>query len=396
MPYKFSRRQTQPYMKRRGHGIVRFSHVRGPRSLAASKIQRAFRNRKRPMAYKRFGRTMNQSRYTQKIRGKYLTDNPTPMSRLSARVTHGLSDAGVIEKRLIQHNRWDYQRNGKIFTNNPKLDLMSGAYLQYGFTAPTASDITLGLGVSVGNEIDAFTIAAAGGSRDRYAFYKNFQTEIVINTVNINYLNGVTAPVLTSAQIAAAANPLNFRILLLQKKPDARNNNYAQSSTANPLNEVLWQNSLLQGYDESPYGPIDAYAGSGASNVCSQQDLLWGKMNYKHYRVLEDRKFSLSVPQSSITHAATGIGGQAIRSEQKLPTMKKLVFSHPINQKVQVTALGGTAVRPIDMNTQFFCLILCGLPNNNTQTVATPPAVNPTTVGLWNHSVRGFTSYLDA
>lgn len=389
MPYKFSRRSTQLPVR----------HTRRGATLVNVKRKVHFKSsyRKKPMRYKRFGRTANSSRYTSKVRGKYLTDNPTPMSRLSARVTHGLSDAGVIEKRLIPHNRWDYQRNGKIFTNNPKLDLMSGAYLQYGFTNPTASDINLNNGISIGNEIDAFTIAAAGGSRDRYAFYKNFQTEIVINTINVNYLNGATAPVLTSEQIAACANPLNFRVLLLQKKPDARNNNYAQAATANPLNEVLWSNSLLQGYDESPYGPIDSYAGSGASNVCAQQDLLWGKMNFKHYRVLEDRKFSLSVPQSSITHAVpTTIGGQAVRSEQKLPTMKKLVFSHPINQKVQVTAQGGTAVRPIDMNTQFFALILCGLPNVNIQAVAVPPAINPTTVGLWNHSVRGFTSYLDA
>lgn len=389
MPYKFSRRQTQPYV-RNGRLVKTI-----PRHSAASKIQSWFRRRKksfRPMATKRFGRAQNSNRYVTKVRGKYLTDNPTPMSRATAHVTRGLSNAGVIEKRLIQHVRQDYVRNAKIFTNNPKLDLMSGAYIKYGFPDITAQDGSANLGIQMGEAVDAFTIAAAGGSADRYAFYKNFQTEITINTSAISLTNGVSSPVLTSQQVLAMSQPLNFRVILLQKKPDARNNNY--SATPTGVNEVLWSNALLMGYDESPYGPVSVYASpTGGSNIATQQDMLWGKLNFKHFRVLEDRKFSLSVPQSSWNAAAAGISGAGVRSDQKLPSMKKLVFSHPINQKTLVHATGAAAVRPIDMNTQFFALILCGQPNSPILTVA--PS-NPSTVGLWAHSIRGFTSYLDA
>jgi hypothetical protein len=173
--------------------------------------------------------------------------------------------------------------------------------------------------------------------------------------------------------------------MLIKKRPNFSNTN---AGTGTPIIEPNFSNSLFLGYDGDPYGLTQKYgqANAGPQTVAGPTDVMLGKLNNKNWQVLQDKQFCLSIPVANTAGA-----------EGKYPHMKKLVFRHPIMEKVQVsTANAGT--RPMDWNDQYTLVILAGLPNSSAahDAISAPTTPVPQTSKLWRITSRGFTSYLDA
>ena len=382
MPYKFSRRATQPYVRvtRRGATLVNVKRK------VHYKKKKGFNYRVKKWATKnRFGKNSMFQNHSKSH--SYLDPTPDILSKKNASVFRGLTNAGVLEKRVIPHRRYNYVASDLGFTSNVALGGMSFCGIQLG--SPTASDdTTAGTGITNIQDARAFIINPSytgNVQSDRYVHYKNLQSEVTICTKNISLDASGENPIISRQQLLASSLPLSFRVLLCQKRQTARSA-YTSGVASNPV--VNWNNSLLQGYDQTPYGPCQNINNT-TPNVCRSQDLLWGQPNLQHYRVLEDKKFTLSCPQSQIGLEVN----PSNRQDTKYPIMKKLVFNHPISKKVLVSTIGQPNIAPQDMNDQYFILVMCGQPANSAQT-ANP--ANPVTSGLWNLSYRGFTSYIDA
>lgn len=377
MPYKFSRRSTMPYIRHSRRGATMVHHKK-----------KAVYRKRRTFAPKRtLYKAQKKSMYQDKSRNRsYLDPTPDILSKRNLSVFRGLTNAGVLEKRVIAHRRINYQDSELGFTGNVALGGMSFNGIQLG--SPTAaSDTTAGTGITNVTNVGGFTINPSfvgNAQSDRYVHYKNLQSEVMISTKNITFdLSGVSS--LTAGQIAGASLPISFRVLLCQKRQNSRSA-FSSGIATSPV--VNWNNSLLQGYDQTPYGP-NSNINAQAPNQCRSSDLLWGNPNLQHYRILEDKKFTLSCPQSQVGLALNPTN----RQDSKYPVMKKLVFNHPISKKVLVSTIGQPDIAPQDMNDQYFILVMAGQPSNSAQT-ASP--LNPVTSGLWSMSYRGFTSYIDA
>ena len=386
MPYKFSRRQTQPYMKRSGKSIIHFHSKH--RHAAARVLQSAWRKRKRVVLRNprssgivKSSRSLNAPN-TNRFSGRNLIEgHHNPMSRIGYSVLKGLNNAGVIEKRLIAHKQVDYAAPSPIAIDNPKLKSMSAAVVQYSNTEQDSVSNQPAYGITEIAKVGAFQISNTN-SRDKYVFYKNFQTEITINTEVAKF---ATVPDPTESLTLGYCNTLNFRVLLIKKKPGQ----ISAPTGGAPETEANFSNSLFLGYDGNPVGTSNVlgYTGTIAQKLVTGQDVLGRKINSKYWQVLQDKRFNLTVPVPNTAG-----------TEGKYPAYKRLVFKHPIMEKVNVsTSQAGT--RPLDWDDQYLCLILAGLPNSSAAVLSDAGGtgvVVPETTKLWRYSVRGFTSYMDA
>lgn len=378
-PYKgFSRRTTQQAI---GKGITNYTGSSFTyRRRKARKNMRT--NPKR--SYVKSKRGVNKpNAYT--FRGKNMTLHHTNLSRFNNKMLKGLTGTGILEKRMIPHRRYDYASAGYIAQNNISLKSSSAVCLNHSDTDPLTENTTLGAGIPQQFGLSSFKISGVS-SRDRYVFYKNFCSEVTITT-NVSTFTGVPDP--TSAAQLGFLNYLNFRVLLLKCKPGNLTGNAFQGSPI-PVQQPLLTNSLLLGYANEPYGFTRALGEqpitTATAQPCKSQDLQFGKINKMHWQVLQDKQFILSVP---IANTAG--------SETKYPTMKKLTFNHPINEKVLVSnATQGTF--PMDWDNKYMTVIIAGLPNSAaavTTQGSSPPIPVPDTSRLWSFSTRGYTSYLD-
>lgn len=369
-----------------------WSRYRATRSIAAKKIQRRWRAIK---AKPRYGggykskRSLNGPN-TNRFKGRNMVQHhDKTMSKLGFKVMQQLSNAGVIEKRLISHSQLIYQGGSQIATLNPKLASMSGLLLNYGSNQIPQLDYAQGTGITSGFNLSGFQISS-GTSGDKYVFYKNFQSELTITTEAANFSG---APDPTNAAQLGFVNTLNFRVLLLQRRVDAVSRSGVLSSGAgntDDLSQAHLYNSLFLGYDGVPFGLCcklgeDSTAPAVSRDACGI-DVLTSKINHAHWNVLQDKRFPLSVPVANVAGA-----------ESKYPNMKKLVFTHPVMEKVQVVDKQ-SGIFPKDWNDNYMCIVLCGLPNSSNafRNLTTPSVPIPKTAGLWKATTRGFTSYMDA
>lgn len=314
-----------------------------------------------------------------KFKGKNMTlRHRNDLSKAGFKIFKQLTKGGVLEKRLIQHNRFNYEPADNIAGSNNYLQTMSGISLNYGQTAPDPASVGTSSGIPKQIYLSGFQIGA-GVSPDKYVFLKNFQSEITITTMASNF-QGIPDP--AQAAELSYVNTLNFRVLLLQKKPGFKTTAGLGPQTIEPN----FANSLFLNYNNDPIGLSQDYGGSTFSNSVSPIDVLMGKMNMGMWNVLQDKRFLLSVPVANVAGA-----------ESKYPNMKKLVFKHPINQKVQVST-GSTGTKPLDWDDSYHVLIFAGLPNSSAafDSINQPITVVPRTNKLWRVSTRGFTSYIDA
>lgn len=365
----------------------RASHWHSARTAAAVVAQRHWR-RKKHLDNLRRGSTWshtkskrsvnkpNQSRF----KGRNMVQGHKYIGRFNSKMLKGLTGSGILEKRLIAHSKVNYATPSLVATANPFLRSMSGYIVNYSSVDINAEDLAAGTGIPAGNSQNAFGISTAV-STDRYVFYKNFQTEITISTEASTFA-GVPDP--TNAAQLGFVNQLNFRVLLLKRKPGLNTGN--ASGVPNIPVDATLSNSLFLGYNNIPYGLTREYGqpvgtgGTGAAPI----DVQLGKISNSHWQVLQDKQFPLSVPVANVAGA-----------ESKYPNMKKLVFSHKINEKVLVSN-NAQGTFPMDLDDKYMCVIIAGLPNSSNAVLQPSTGLVPTTNRLWKVSMRGFTSYLDA
>lgn len=372
---KFSRRATMPHYRA---GSKPYRHA--TRSIAARKIQRAWRWKKHPQSsYIKNKRSVNKPNQV-RFRGQNMVEGHKFIGSFNNKMLKGLTGSGILEKRLIQHSKVNYATPSLVATSNLFLRSMSGYIANYSSVDLNAEDLGATTGIPAGNSQGAFSISTST-STDRYVFFKNFQTEITLTTEASTFA-GVPDP--TSATQLGYVNQLNFRVILLKRKAGLNTGN--SSGVPNVPVEATLANSLLLGYDNIPFGFNREYGqpvgtgGSGSAPI----DVMLGKLSNIHWQVLQDKQFPLSVPVANVAGA-----------ESKYPNMKKLVFKHPINEKVLVSNRAqGTF--PMDLDDKYMCVILAGLPNSSNAVLQSSTGLVPTTNRLWKVSMRGFTSYLDA
>lgn len=372
----FSRRTTQPR-------LLPWSGARAKRHFAAVKIQKVWRRRryqsKPNYTYSKSVRSVNKPNQNRFI-GRNMVEGHKYIGSFNTKMLKGLTGSGILEKRLIPHSKVNYASPSLVATSNLFLRSMSGYIANYSNVDLNAEDVAATTGIPAGNAQGAFGISTAV-STDRYVFYKNFQTEITITTEASTFAG---APDPTQAAQLGFINNLNFRVLLLKRKPGMNTGN--TSGVPNPVVESTLANSLLLGYNNIPFGLTREYGqpvgtgGSGAAPI----DVQLGKINNAHWQVLQDKQFPLSVPVANIAGADT-----------KYPTMKKLVFKHKINEKVLVSN-NAQGTFPMDLDDKYICVILAGLPNSSNAVLEPSTGLVPQTNRLWKASFRGFTSYLDA
>lgn len=371
---KFSRRMTQPYVNKSRTGLVQ-TRRKPNRRYRGSKKQ----NPKASHGHTKYKRSVNAPNQNNFTRGRFMTlKHNHDLSKSGYHILKQLTKGGILEKRLIEHSKSDYQVPGAVATGNQLLQSMSGMYLNYSYVPLDSASTTGATGIPTGTLQQAFQISGTV-SGDKFVFFKNFQTEITITT-EVSSFQGIPDP--ASAAELGYCNNLNFRVLLIKKKPGLVD----APPAGTPLTEANYANSLFLGYKNDPYGFTQKYGSTINGNEAAPMDVLMGKINKSHWQVLQDKKFCLSVPVANTAGA-----------EGKYPTMKKLVFRHPIMQKVQISTTN-LGTRPLDWNDQFQLVVLAGLPNSSAahDSIATPATVVPTTARLWRWSARGFTSYIDA
>lgn len=373
----FSRRATQPRLPPWSRHRAAQSMGRGH---AARRIQKFWRDRKRPnYSHTKSVRSVNKPNMS-RFKGRNMVAGHKYIGRFNSKMLKGLTGSGILEKRLIQHSKVNYATPSLIATSNLFLRSMSGYIANYSSVDLNAEDLAATTGIPAGNQQNGFGISTTV-SNDRYVFYKNFQTEITITTEASTFA-GVPDP--TSAAQLGYVNQLNFRVLLLKRKPGLNTGN--SSGVPNVPVDATLANSLLLGYDNIPYGFNRSYGqpvgtgGSGAAPI----DCFLGKVSNCHWQVLQDKQFPLSVPVANVAGA-----------ESKYPNMKKLVFSHKINEKVLVSN-NAQGTFPMDLDDKYMCVILAGVPNSSNAVLNSSTGLVPTTNRLWKVSMRGFTSYLDA
>ncbi len=373
---QFSRRATMPYYRAGSR-----PHYHATRSIAVRKIQSAWRKKRSNPRYSntKSVRSVNQPN-SQRFKGRNMVQGHKFIGNFNNKMLHGLTGTGILEKRLIRHSTADYQVPSQIASDNAKLRSASAVRISYSNKDPLTIDSATNTGISSGYDAQAFQLSSTP-SNDRYIFYKNFRTEIIITTEASTFAG---APDPTQQAQLGFVNTLNFRVLLIKKKSGLQVGN-PSGVPFNPQ-EPSVTNSLFLGYDNIPYGLTRKYgdATSQQNNAVAPIDLMMGKINKSMWQVLQDKQFPLSVPVANVAGA-----------ESKYPNMKKLIFSHKINEKVLVSTQGvGTA--PLDWNDKYICLVFAGLPNSSNATLGGATALLPTTDRLWKVSSRGFTSYLDA
>jgi len=347
---------------------------------AAAVIQRAYRKRRWGQGPKysntKSVRSVNAPNQ-QRFKGRNLNEHHKSIGRFNTKMLKGLTGTGILEKRLVKHLSVDYDNPAFIANINPTLRSMSGKIINYSNNDPNAEDVAAATGIPDQISAQAFAISGAA-SADRFVFYKNFRTEITINTEAATFAG---APDPAEAAQLGFVNTLNFRVLLVKRKPGTKLFN-----SGIPLDvEPTLSNSLFLGYNNVPYGLTREY-GQPATSIVGRAapfDVQLGKINKGMWQVLQDKQFPLSVPVPNVAGA-----------ESKYPNYKKLIFSHKIHEKVQVstTALG---TFPLDWDSKYHCIILCGVPNSSNATIGGTTAVIPRTDRLWKVSLRGFTSYVD-
>jgi len=375
---RFSRRATMPYYRAGSR-----PRYHATRSVAAGKIQSAWRRSrwgKRPnYSNTKSVRSVNQPN-SQRFRGNNMVQGHKFIGSFNNKMLKGLTGTGILEKRLIKHTIVDYDSPQDIATDNAKLRSSSGLSILYSSKDLPAIDNATNTGIPAGFKAGAFALSGTP-SQDKYIFYKNFRTEITITTEASSFAG---APDPTQATQLGYVNSLNFRVLLLKKKTGLQVGN--PSGVPFPADEPSISNSLFLGYGNNPYGLTRQYGDTTSvqGNAVAPIDLQMGKINKGMWQVLQDKQFPLSVPVANVAGA-----------ESKYPNMKKLIFSHKINEKVLVsTATLGT--EPLNWSDRYICLIFASLPNSSNATLGGATALLPKTSRLWKVSARGFTSYLDA
>jgi len=356
-------------------------HHANRRAAAATVLQRHYRRKRMWGQGAKYSNTKSvrsvNAPNMQRFRGKNLVENHKYIGKFNTKMLQGLTGTGILEKRLVKHLSVDYDPAQLVANLNPTLRSMSGKIINYSNNDPIAEDVAAGTGIPDQISAQAFAISGAA-SADRFVFYKNFRTEITINTEAASFAG---APDPTEATQLGFVNTLNFRVLFVKRKPGTKLLN-----TGIPLNvEPTIANSLFLGYNNVPYGLTREYGQAPTSIVgrAAPFDVQLGKINKAMWQVLQDKQFPLSVPVPNVAGA-----------ESKYPNYKKLVFSHKIHEKVQVstTTLG---TFPLDWDSKYQCIILCGIPNSSNATTGGTTAIIPRTDRLWKVSLRGFTSYVD-
>lgn len=370
----FSRRATQPR-------LLPWSKQRAHRSIAARKIQHYWRKRKAATySHTKSVRSVNQPN-SSRFKGRNMVKDHQRLSKFNYKMLKGLTGSGILEKRLIRHSQANYDTVSTVASNNIFLRSMSGYLVNYSTTDLLPEDSAATTGITAGPTAQAFAIGTLP-SQDRYVFYKNFRTEITITTEASTFAG---APDPTQAGQLGYVNSLNFRVLLLKRKAGLKTGQIAVPTSAN---EPTLSNSLFLGYDNIPYGFTRKFGEQPASIVGAPTpiDVMLGKINKAQWQVLQDKQFPLSVPVANVAGA-----------DSKYPNMKKLIFSHPINEKVLVST-NATGTFPMDFDDKYMCIILAGIPNSSNAVLqpSPPTGVVPTTNRLWRATTRGFTSYLDA
>jgi len=362
----------------RAHYQRRYTH-HANRTVAARRIQAAWRKRRPQASYTKSVRSVNKPNQS-RFRGRNLIQGHKFIGKFNNKMLHGLTGTGILEKRLIRHGSPDYKNPSVIATDNPKLRSMSGYVLQYSNKDQPSVDIAAATGITAGTVMSAFALGTLP-SADRYVFYKNFQSEVTITTEASTFAG---APDPTQATQLGYVNQLNFRVLLLKRKPGLAVGN-PSGVPFNPQ-EPTMTNSLYLGYGNNAYGFTRQYGDTASTpnNAVAPIDAMLGKINKGMWQVLQDKQFPLSVPVANVAGA-----------ESKYPNMKKLVFSHKINEKVLVSqaALG---TEPLDWEHNYMTVILAGIPNSSNATLLPAVGLVPDTTRLWKVTARGFTSYLDA
>ncbi len=369
---------------------AQYKHYKGRKGKPGAKTKYA--NKKKYNNKKRYWKKKPQSSYWKSKRsvnkpnqlgfaGRNMVQGHQYIGKFNHQMLKGLTGSGILEKRVIPHSKINYRDPSLIATGNIFLRSMSGYIANYSSVDLNTEDVTAATGITAGDAVNGFGISNVV-STDRYVFYKNFQTEITITTEASTFA-GVPDP--TSAAQLGYINQLNFRVLLLKRKPGLNTGN--TTGVPNPVVDATLSNSLLLGYNNIPYGFTREYGqavgvgGSGAAPI----DVMLGKINNAHWQLLQDKQFPLSVPVANVAGA-----------ESKYPNMKKLIFNHSINEKVLVSN-NAQGTFPMDLDDKYMCVILAGLPNSSNAVLQ--PAVGglvPQTNRLWKVSMRGYTSYLDA
>jgi len=371
------RRQTQPNFRRGSRPVYHAN-----RSIAASRIQRFWRraNTSKPnYSNTKSKRSVNQPN-SQRFRGRNMVQGHKFIGSFNNKVLQGLTGTGILEKRLIRHGIADYNQPQDIASDNAKLRSSSGLIITYSNKDVAPIDLATNTGIPAGYGVSAFALSNTA-SKDRYIFYKNFRTEITITTEASTFAG---APDPTQSAQLGYVNNLNFRVLLVKKKTGLQIGN--PSGVPFAPDEPSITNSLFLGYGNNPYGLSRAYGDtvSQQGNAVAPIDLQMGKINKGMWQVLQDKQFVLSVPVANVAGA-----------ESKYPNMKKLIFSHKINEKVLVST-NNLGTLPLDWSDRYMCLIFASLPNSSNATLGGATALLPKTAKLWKVSSRGFTSYLDA
>lgn len=366
------------YYNRRHHHMHR-------RAQAAGVIQNAWRHRRRRTKWGHGAKYSNTKSVRsvnapnmQRFRGKNLVEGHKYIGKFNTKMLKGLTGTGILEKRLIRHLPVDYDSPSLIASLNTTLKSMSGKIINYSNNDPSPEDINSNTGIPVPLSAQAFAISSSV-SNDRYVFYKNFRTEITINTEASSFAG---APDPTQQAQLGYVNTLNFRVLFVKRKPGT----VLKNVTSGLDTEPTIANSLFLGYDNVPFGLTRRY-GEGATSIVGRPapfDVQLGTVNKGMWQVLQDKQFPLSVPVANVAGA-----------ESKYPNYKKLVFSHKINEKVLVSTTS-VGTFPLDWDSKYQVIILAGIPNSSVATLATPTSVIPQTNRLWKVSLRGFTSYMDS
>ena len=370
------RRQTQPQFNRGSRPVY---HANRSLALRRKRWMINFLNRPENSGRIKSKRSVNKPN-AQRFRGRNMIEGHKFIGSFNNKMLKGLTGTGILEKRLIKHGQGDYKSPQDIATDNAKLRSSSGLAILYSSKDLATIDNATNTGIPAGYKVGAFALSATS-SKDKYIFYKNFRTEITITTEASTFAG---APDPTQATQLGYVNNLNFRVLLVKKKTGLQVGN-PSGVPYNP-DEPSISNSLFLGYGNNPYGLTREYGDTASTqnNAVAPIDLQMGKINKGMWQVLQDKQFCLSVPVANVAGA-----------ESKYPNMKKLIFSHKINEKVLVsTASLGT--EPLDWSDRYICLIFASLPNSSNATLGGATGLLPKTDRLWKVSSRGFTSYLDA
>lgn len=346
---------------------------------------------RRKNATRKVGNTTQKSNHSKSnLTSTYVPFNITgqKLSHATLKIIKELSRVGLAEKKvktiiptpLLGNGTGttvDYVPALKFNTGNQALNSMAGVLVMFdqdinstdlvpatGFTQPTQG--------APGNviKLDAFSLIRSPASTTQGNIGPEFTNTLIGKTMfcqgiklalTIQLKPGLTisslqTPPTITDEIGLYLHAWQFRIIICKERAKAKNSynpsGYAEASLVNDiLMPISGQGS--QGFGTAANVPSE----TGQMFQTNPKDVLFGKLNFKKYKILHDSRTKIS-PVSYLS-ANTGT--------QQNVGFRRINLNLPVNQKLQydTSKQTGTRTKPVDCDTNYYLMVLGGCPGMN-------------------------------